>query len=424
MIWQNPLAWAGLALVALPILIHLLGQGRARRQLFPTLRFFGTPRPLPTRRTRLHDITLLLVRTAIVAAAVVALAQPRFVTRSVRNSSDRAVARAVIVDTSASMLRLTPGTQRAIALAEQLADRLLDSTATRSVLLTSAPAEALAGAVAWLAMQPARGEIVVVSDFQVGALDRRDLAVVPPSIGVRLVRVGVRPVTGAIETRARQGEQEVIAATTQAGTQAQVEWRSNGAGAATPPGMFYALAGAGDAAAATAAAQAARSMAIPLPLDSSRAIAIVYPGATERPGLLKRLAPLHTPWMVDVVRQLRRDSLLAGEALLADRDRLVLVPLAPAASVASATLIASATAALSLAPPPAEVDPEFVPDSALNSWQRSMSATGNIVANPNDDRSDARWLWLLALVLLGVEALLRRQSSAALTIESTHDIAR
>lgn len=410
MIWQNPLAWAGLALAALPILIHLLGQGRARRQLFPTLRFFGTPRPLPTRRTRVHDLLLLLTRVAIIAAAVIALAQPLLLTKAMQGTSDRALARAIIVDTSASMLRQTPGNQRAIQMAQQIAERFFDSTSARAALLTGSPAHAIAGAVAWLARQPARGEIVVVSDFQTGTLDRQDLAVVPTGVGIRLVRVGVRALPGAVESRSRQGDLEIIASTTQSPTSTQVDWRANGAAAPTPPGMFYALAGAAEGAAATAAALAARTMATPLPLDSSRAIAIVYPAATERASLLKRLAPLHTPWMVDAVAQLRRDSLVAGEAMLADRDRLVLMPLTSAASVHSAELIAGATRALSLAPRPSELDPEFVPDSALRSWQREPAATGNVVAGSYDDRSDGRWLWLLALVLLAFETWLRRAS--------------
>ncbi len=408
MIWQNPLAWAGLAFVAVPILIHLLGQGRARRQPFPTLRFFGTPRPLPTRRTRIHDLLLLLIRIAIVAAAVIALAQPLLFTDAMRSTSDRALARAIIIDTSASMLRQTPGNQRAIQTAQQVAARFFDSTSARAALLTGSPAGAIAGGVTWLARQPARGEIVVISDFQTGTIDRDDLAGVPANVGIRLVRVGVRPATGALDTRSRQGDLEIIASTTQMPTATQIEWRSNGAAAPTPPGMFYALAGAAEGAAAGAAAQAARTMATPLPLDSSRAIAIVYPAATERASLLKRLAPLHTAWMVDAVAQLRGDSLIAGEAMLADRDRLVLMPLTPAASATSAALIAGATRALSLAPRPSELDPEVVPDSVLRSWEREPAATGNAVAGGYDDRSDARWLWLLALVLLAFETWLRR----------------
>jgi hypothetical protein len=424
MTWQNPWAWSGLAVVALPVLIHLLGQGRARRRPFPTLRFFPTPRPLPTRRTRIHDLLLLVIRVAVLAVAVAALAQPRFITHAMRSTSNRALARAIIIDTSASMMRLTPGNQRAVVLAQQVAERLFDSTTMRTALLTGSPARTIAGAVAWLARQPARGEIAILSDFQAGTIDQRDLASVPANVGIRLIRVGIRPATGPIETHSRQGDQEVIASTAQTDAQTAIEWRSAGAGSVPPPGMFYALAGPDEATAATAAAQAARTAGTPLPLDSSRAIAIVYPGATERAGLLRRMAPLHTAWMVDVVARLRRDSLLAGEALLADRDRLVLLPATPAASVASASLIASATRALSLAPAPTELDPEYVADRTLAAWQRAPSATGNVVSSAADDRTDGRWLWLLALALLALETWLRRAPKDSTTAEIARDTAR
>ena len=39
MIFQHPIAWLGLAAIAVPILVHLLGRRRARRVKFPTLRF-------------------------------------------------------------------------------------------------------------------------------------------------------------------------------------------------------------------------------------------------------------------------------------------------------------------------------------------------------------------------------------------------
>src|SRR3954462_1104830 len=105
MIWQNPWAWAGIATVALPILIHLLGRDRAPRHSFPTLRFLETAELLPTRRMRVHDRLLLAVRIAVLVAAAAALAQPLFLLGGRSRALDQRVARAIIVDTSASMQR-------------------------------------------------------------------------------------------------------------------------------------------------------------------------------------------------------------------------------------------------------------------------------------------------------------------------------
>ena len=42
--WLNPLALAGLAAAALPVIIHLLKRHRATRVPFPTLRFMTDSR--------------------------------------------------------------------------------------------------------------------------------------------------------------------------------------------------------------------------------------------------------------------------------------------------------------------------------------------------------------------------------------------
>src|SRR4051812_29246552 len=102
MIWQNPWAWLGMSTLALPILIHLLGRGRARVLRFPTLRFVDAARPKPLRRTRIHDPWLLVVRLGVLLAAVVALAQPFVKTRHRLRASADALAMVVVVDTSAS----------------------------------------------------------------------------------------------------------------------------------------------------------------------------------------------------------------------------------------------------------------------------------------------------------------------------------
>src|SRR5471030_293944 len=78
MTFGSPWALLGLATLVVPVVIHLLGRHRARVQKFPSLRFLTPSRLMPTRRTRLNDVLILIVRLGIVAAAVIALAHPIF----------------------------------------------------------------------------------------------------------------------------------------------------------------------------------------------------------------------------------------------------------------------------------------------------------------------------------------------------------
>jgi integral membrane sensor domain MASE1 len=107
-IWLNPLALVALAAVSAPVLIHLLVQRRAERFPFPTLRFLRPTRLAAIRRHVLEDIPLLLVRAAILAAAVSALAGPLLVTAARRHAWDRRLVRAVVVDDAAGARRLQP----------------------------------------------------------------------------------------------------------------------------------------------------------------------------------------------------------------------------------------------------------------------------------------------------------------------------
>ena len=183
MIWQNPWAWAGLGFVLLPVLIHLLGRGQAPRRVFPTLRFLPPSRALPTRRRRIRDPLLLAVRVGILASAVTALAQPFFVTNARRRESARGIARAIIVDTSASMRRGSVGAARPLDSARVVAAVLARESQTSLVIETGAPRRAVAGAIDWSARQRRRAEVVIVSDFQAGTLDAHDVAAVPRRIG-------------------------------------------------------------------------------------------------------------------------------------------------------------------------------------------------------------------------------------------------
>src|SRR6185312_2569980 len=161
MIWLQPAAWLGLAALAAPLLIHLLVHRRSEPLAFPTLRFLRPTRFASLRRQRLDDLALLLVRAAILALAVAALAGPLLVTTSRRTSWNSRVARALVVDPA------EPGRAERLAQARQDA-----ATAFRSTIIeASDAAEGIRRAVAWLnEAPPARREIVSIAPLAIGAV--------------------------------------------------------------------------------------------------------------------------------------------------------------------------------------------------------------------------------------------------------------
>lgn len=205
MTWLNPWAWLGLAVLAAPILIHLLGRRRPVRLQFPTLRFLGASRQLPARRRRIHDVPLLLVRLAVLALAVAALAQPRI--SRWRASASATVARAIVVDASDSMSRGTATGGTAIEAARTRAETIARESATARIFETTDPRAAVPAATAWLDEQPSRRELVMVSDFQRGTVDRSDFTSIRADIGIRFEAIEAqRPETadGADVTRGTQ----------------------------------------------------------------------------------------------------------------------------------------------------------------------------------------------------------------------------
>jgi hypothetical protein len=445
MTWQNPLAWMGLLALGVPILIHLLGRGRARVERFPTLRFVQASRLLPTRRTRIHDPLLLAVRLAVLLAAVTALAQPLWLTRPRTAARDRALARAILVDTSASMQRLTTSGTRAIDAARAEAERRR-AEASIAMRIEGDGVDALVGgAAAWVGKQEGRREVVVISDFQTGAIDGRAFGAIPPSVGVRLMPIRVRAETGAIEIVTRQGSSDVVSRVSAADERTDVTWTVRPAAAsravdsiaASPTEMPRAL----------AAVAAAQTIGVRLPAESRTAqpIIVVYPGFDRRAELWRTSTTLRTPWMLDIVARLRADSLLAstarngapvvelddtsgivvartatGRSMVVARqggDALRLFSFADAGSATSAALHAALGGVRSTAPPLSELDPTTLPDSVLAAWQRPAAPAQTV----SDGASDGRWLWVLALLLLGVETWLRRGRPAAKPMAIEHD---
>ncbi len=416
------MAWLGLLALAVPILIHWLARRTARVQRFPTLRFLETSRLLPRRRTRLTDLPLLMVRLGIILAAVAALAQPVLLTSSRKQTLERQLARAIVIDTSSSMQRSTAAGTRAIDAARIQARRHAAEAQASAILESAAPAKVLDGAAQWLRTQPGQRELVIVSDFQVGAIEEADIDALPADVGVRFERIELSADAQPIETRTRTGSTETITRSTLAADQTTAEWSVR---PIERPDLSQVLllTGQEEIDAAAAAMEAALTMAAP-PRDGAHQVAIVYSAHASREQLLRDARTPNAPWMGDLALALGGDPTIerVARGTVDGRERLLVFTTAEPGSLASAGLIVSVLAALSPNLPASELEPESLPADLLKRWERAPSTV--IDTNQGDDTSDGRWLWLLALLLIAIESWMRRSARSAardLPTEAAYD---
>ena len=107
-----PLYLAALAALSLPLIFHLVRRTPRGRQVFSSLMFLSPTPPQLTRRSRLDQILLLLMRAAALAVLAFAFARP-FLRESallaLENLPSRRVA--IVLDTSASLRRADLWTQ-------------------------------------------------------------------------------------------------------------------------------------------------------------------------------------------------------------------------------------------------------------------------------------------------------------------------
>lgn len=91
---------AGTALVALPILLHLIMRQRPKRLEFPALRFIQQRHDANRRRLRLRHLLLLLLRAAAIALLAFALARPSMKLPGAMGTQEAPVAAAMVFDTA------------------------------------------------------------------------------------------------------------------------------------------------------------------------------------------------------------------------------------------------------------------------------------------------------------------------------------
>ncbi len=445
MTWLAPWAWVGLALLALPVLIHLLGRGPTRRVAFPSLRFIEVSRLLPVRVSTLHDRMLLLLRLLILAAAVAALARPLLPT-PVDPSLVPPLVRALIVDTSRSMFRDSPDGGRTVDEARRLAIQMESEADLVRTMATITPAGVLPGAVGWLEQQAGRRELVIISDFQVGVIDSLHLVLVPSEIGIRLL-----PVAVTIESRL---DREVFQATSRRLVRS-VPRTATGYEITIDSAPLFALPrvlAPDDLSPAERRAfdAAAAQPSLAAPIDTVPVAVLRLAGAAGPP-----LAPPATPAVAAYLLRLARQSLLDQAALhlppldtidpdlpvlrhdpqgrpvaqigmVKDRvpEEVVVVTAATAGHPGAVLVSAALRLAMSVAPSPAELLTDVVPTATLSTWERDAGERVQPLPRNSrtSQRSDGRWLWGVALLLLVGEALLRRRIAATRAVAEVADV--
>ena len=430
--WLNPLPLVGLAAAALPVIIHLLKRHRATRVPFPTLRFLTDSRAPAVTLRSLSDPMLLILRVAAIAAAVLAAAQPDIVTSWQRAREDRRISRAIVIDTSASTNAFA-GKRDDVVTLERRADAVVEVRTER------AGASLCHTAAALLQGPAARHEIVVISDFQHGAVTDADVACVPSEIGLRFVQIAddwpgkASATLVGLQADGKTTEQRVEFE----GPATRVTFTRRGAGDGPQPKV---LAPSGDAPAVAQLVRAAARAGAPA-LPAGRPITFLFPGvpapaagsprvawmiaalaaAREDPALLNAAASrrdgktraLSTDW-VSVVRSATGRALVSAAAA---GDGLLVSVSAEPSGVLSVAAVRAFLRAVADAPVWRELEVEAIPPAQLKAWTRTAGPIppGRFKPTPP---GDARWLWMMALALLCVEWVLRREKPAGARTEA------
>ncbi len=116
---------AGLALAAVPVVLHLITRQKPKTLRFPAFRFLQQRHQRNRRRLRLRHLLLLLLRMGLIAGLCLALARPRLYSGPWALTGDRPVAVVLVIDTSPSMEYNTGGASR-LDEARRRARELLD----------------------------------------------------------------------------------------------------------------------------------------------------------------------------------------------------------------------------------------------------------------------------------------------------------
>lgn len=119
---------AGLAFVAVPVLIHMVMRQKPKHVFFPALRLLKARQRQTTRRLRIRQWALLASRMAIVALMALCLSRPTCNTTAPLGESNVPTAMAIVIDTSLSMQWTDARNRDRLADAKDLARKIVKET--------------------------------------------------------------------------------------------------------------------------------------------------------------------------------------------------------------------------------------------------------------------------------------------------------
>jgi aerotolerance regulator-like protein len=216
-IFLHPLALIGLAAAAIPALLHLFQRRQPPEADFPALRYLSEAERRSARRMRLRHLLLLLLRTGLIVAVILAAARPLVPSRS-SGATHPPSALVIVLDNSLSsgavvggqvtldrlkaaaravLRRATPDDRLWLVLADGIVrsgahgelEAAVDSAPADARRLDLVSAVTRAVRVAAAAPAPVR-EVHVISDLQRTALASGRVTVPP---GVRILALAPRP---------------------------------------------------------------------------------------------------------------------------------------------------------------------------------------------------------------------------------------
>jgi hypothetical protein len=400
--WLQPIAWLGLAALAVPIVIHLLSRRQTRRVPFPSLKFLPTARIATLRHRALSDWPLLALRLATLGCATAALAAPVIVSSGRQEAWNARTVRGVVVAPDPS--GRTPADSGTGDLVE---DARRGSHASAVFTPRVTVADGLRDAADWLSRQgPAAREVVVVGDLRAGALTTRDFDALTPATGVRLLPRAVSADRSALRLGgiADAGDGSLVPAdlhTTLEHLATRVEYRATGAHV-TPVTVRAAP---GLQPAADAALRAVLLEGVRLPRDTARRVEIVL--ADGRDG--RRVAgstPVTGVWMRRALEQLPG---VDG----AERDGALVVTAEIAADDSRAVHLIARVIAAAFADELDALEPRPISAEMLSAWSRPPRPLEQEVGPA--DEGDRRIFWAAVLALLAIEHSVRRRRPTSAT---------
>lgn len=381
-----PLAFAGLALVAVPIAIHVLTRHERRPMPFPSLRFLRTTRLSALSRRRIDDWPLLLLRLAAVVGAVAALAGPLFVTTARERQWASRVSRVLVVVTPAPMLD----------------EERRTAFASTTIEAGGRMADAIDAAQSWLNRQPPSArEVVIAGDLRVSMLTASDVARIPDEVGVRFLPSTDGDVVKNVAVPVIRNDESGAAAADLVPVLLDDDSTATLATRPAPSADIDAnalvvLSAPADRAVAEAALRAVRSDLIVRDQAARRRVVIAWPGAD-----VSALGPPVTPptldWIPGAVERLARPARQHIQSLLVQLETR---PIDARAAVEVADIARAVFADARTA-----LEPRRLSAAELARWSRPPGRPGP--EQPRQDEGDRRWLWGIVLALLAVEHLVR-----------------